>query len=122
MEEYGINRKPATGEPKKKRTQSQKKTRRRTEPKEGGGKLLLDEERETGAVSLRVYAKYGKAMGGFRWVGLCGRVCVITQGANVANSLFLGYWSGNSIAGFEQGDYMAVYACESKSARYTLEI
>ena len=76
----------------------------------GGGKLLLDEEREIGAVSWRVYAKYGKAMGSWSWVGLCAGLLCFTQAANVGNTLFLGYWSGSEISGFRQGDYMAVYA------------
>ena len=76
----------------------------------GGGKLLLDEEREVGAVSWRVYAKYGQAMGGFIWVGLCAALLCFTQAATVGNTLFLGFWSGSQIPGFQMGDYMAVYA------------
>ena len=81
-------------------------------PTGGGGKLLLDEERETGAVSWRVYAKYGQAMGSWSWVGLCAAMLCLTQAATVGNSLFLGFWSGSEIHGFRQGDYMAIYACE----------
>lgn len=84
-------------------------------PTGGGGKLLLDEEREVGAVSWRVYAKYGKAMGSWSWVGLCAVLLCFTQAANVGNSLFLGFWSGGEIEGFSQGDYMAIYAGQSKS-------
>jgi ATP-binding cassette subfamily C (CFTR/MRP) protein 1 len=81
--------------------------------KSGGGKLLLDEERELGAVSWRVYAKYGKAMGSWPWIGLIGTFLVLTQAANVGNSLFLGFWSGSEINGFGQGDYMGIYAGQS---------
>lgn len=28
----------------------------------------------------------------------------------VGNNLFLGFWTANSLKGFRQGDYMAVYA------------
>ena len=104
MEEFG-----STGTQTEKA--EEKEPEKKDKPTEGGGKFLLDEEREIGAVSLRVYLKYGKAMGGWRWVGLCAVFLCVTQGANVANSLFLGFWSGNSIASFKQGDYMAVYAC-----------
>ena len=89
-------------------TQEEEKTDR---PTTGGGKLYLDEEREVGAISWRVYSKYGAAMGGWRWVMLCAGFLCFTQAANVGNSLFLGFWSGGSIKGFQQGDYMAVYAC-----------
>ena len=82
-------------------------------PKGAGGKLLLDEEREIGAVSWRVYAKYAKAMGSWKWVGLCGGLLCCTQAATVGNSLFLGFWSGSEIKGFAQGDYMAIYAGKS---------
>lgn len=80
-------------------------------PGGGGGKLLLDEEREIGAVSWRVYSKYGAAMGSWSWVGLCAAFLCFTQAANVGNSLFLGFWTGSEIGGFRQGDYMAIYAC-----------
>jgi ATP-binding cassette subfamily C (CFTR/MRP) protein 1 len=83
--------------------------------KSGGGKLLLDEERELGAVSWRVYAKYGKAMGSWPAVSIIFFFLGMTQAANVGNSLFLGFWSGGEIKGFKQGDYMAIYAGESLS-------
>lgn len=91
-------------------------------PVGGGGKLLLDEEREIGAVSWRVYTKYGQAMGSWAWVALCASLLCFTQGANVANSLFLGFWSGGTIHGFKQGDYMAVYAGEAKPCFHFLAL
>ena len=83
--------------------------------KHGGGKLLLDEERNTGSVSLQVYLKYLRAVDSWWYVGLCTTWLVLVQASNVGNSLFLGYWSGSEIAGFSQGQYMAVYAGESTS-------
>ncbi|KAK4686687.1 hypothetical protein P7C73_g3435, partial [Tremellales sp. Uapishka_1] len=76
----------------------------------GGGKLILDEERETGAVSWRVYGNYAKAMGSWPAVCLCFTFLILTQAATVGNTLFLGFWSGDEIAGFSQGAYMGVYA------------
>jgi ATP-binding cassette, subfamily C (CFTR/MRP), member 1 len=87
-----------------------KKDKASKDPKEPAVKLLLDEEREVGAVSWRVYGKYGSAMGGFVWVGLVAFLLCFTQAATVGNSMFLGYWSGSEIHGFQQGDYMGVYA------------
>ena len=76
----------------------------------GGTKFLLDEERETGAVSWKVYGQYGKAMGGWIWVAIVAFWLCLTQAATVGNTLFLGFWSGSEISGFRQGDYMGVYA------------
>ncbi len=106
MIEFGSSSSPALEE-----TIDEKPTKPKVKtPTGGGGKLLLDEEREIGAVSWRVYAKYGKAMGSWSWVGLCAALLCFTQAANVGNSLFLGFWSGGEIKGFKQGDYMAIYA------------
>jgi hypothetical protein len=33
-----------------------------------------------------------------------------SQAAQVGNTLMLGFWSGDEIAGFSMGEYMAVYA------------
>ena len=35
----------------------------------------------------------------------------------VGNNLFLGFWTSQSIHGFRQGDYMAVYAALGKNPR-----
>ncbi len=73
-------------------------------------KLMMDEERNTGSVEWSVYKGFLKAMGSIFWplsalVFLC-----LAQAANVGNTLFLGFWSGSEIAGFQQGDYMGIYA------------
>jgi ATP-binding cassette subfamily C (CFTR/MRP) protein 1 len=72
------------------------------------------EERETGSVSWQVYKSYARDTGSYMWVGIIAVLLLCGQAANVANVLFLGYWSANSIEGFSQGGYMAVYAGESK--------
>ncbi|RSH93382.1 hypothetical protein EHS25_007738 [Saitozyma podzolica] len=68
------------------------------------------EERETGSVSWQVYKSYARDTGSYMWVGIIAVLLLCGQAANVANVLFLGYWSANSIEGFSQGEYMAVYA------------
>ncbi|KAI0746725.1 multidrug resistance-associated ABC transporter [Daedaleopsis nitida] len=72
--------------------------------------LMQDEERLTGAVSSSVYTKYFRFAGGalvfpllFIWVFLA-------QASQVANNLFLGFWTSATIHGFSQGDYMGTYA------------
>jgi hypothetical protein len=49
-------------------------------------------------------------MGSLAWVWLFFACLIGTQVASVGNTLFLGYWSGNEINGFSEGQYMAIYA------------
>ncbi|TFK36263.1 multidrug resistance-associated ABC transporter [Crucibulum laeve] len=72
--------------------------------------LMQTEERETGAVSWAVYRKYLRFAGGLIWAPAILGLLILTQGAQVGNNLFLGFWTDKSIPGFEQGQYMAVYA------------
>lgn len=78
-------------------------------------KLMLDEERETGEVKWAVYDKYIRAMGSGWWAVVIAASLLLEQGATVGNSLLLGFWSGGSIEGFAQGEYMAAYAGEPVS-------
>ncbi|KAJ9119778.1 hypothetical protein QFC22_003488 [Naganishia vaughanmartiniae] len=73
-------------------------------------KIHMDEEREEGAISGKTYAAYGKAMmkGG---PIMCALVCIaLSECAQVGNTLSLGFWSSSSIKGFQQGQYMGIYA------------
>jgi hypothetical protein len=72
----------------------------------------LEEERETGPVSWQVYTDYVRATGSWIWIIVSASFLIMTQIVNVANSLFLGYWSGDDF-GLDQGMYMIVYAGES---------
>lgn len=76
-------------------------------------RLMLDEERETGEVKWAVYTKYIRAMGSPWWAVIIAATLFLEQGATVGNSFLLGFWSGGSISGFAQGQYMAAYAGES---------
>lgn len=108
MEEFG-----STAMEKAEDEDEEKTTKKTTAkgPKETA-KFMLDEERELGAVSWRIYSKYFKAMNSWwrPWFALV--VYLAVQGCTVGNTLFLGFWSGKEIKGFEQGDYMAIYAGE----------
>ena len=77
------------------------------------GKLIMDEERNFGSIKWSTYNKYCLAIGSWWYVVGFLSILVLGQAAQVGNSLFLGYWSANSIGGFSQGQYMAVYAGES---------
>jgi len=78
--------------------------------KEGVFKLMQDEERNTGAVSWAIYASFFQAMGNYWYPMLSLILLCLAQVATVGNTLILGFWSGNAIAGFRQGDYMGIYA------------
>ncbi|OBZ77828.1 Oligomycin resistance ATP-dependent permease YOR1 [Grifola frondosa] len=79
-------------------------------PKAEQVKLMQTEERVTGSVSYAVYTKYLRFAGGILWAPFIVLLLVLSQGAQVANNLFLGFWTAESISGFTQGDYMGVYA------------
>ncbi|KAI1798261.1 multidrug resistance-associated ABC transporter [Ganoderma leucocontextum] len=74
-----------------------------------GQKLMQDEERLTGAVTWSVYSKYIAFAGDWTILPLL-LLVVLSQGAQVANTLFLGFWTSSSIHGFTQRDYMGTYA------------
>ncbi|KII85509.1 hypothetical protein PLICRDRAFT_145262 [Plicaturopsis crispa FD-325 SS-3] len=78
--------------------------------KKADAALMQAEERNTGAVSIETYSKYLKFAGGIVWAPIFVLLLVLSQGAAVGNNLFLGFWTAESIHGFKQGDYMAVYA------------
>jgi len=73
--------------------------------------LEEDEEREVGAVSWKVYTEYIRATGSWFWVSASAMFLLLTQLVNLANSLFLGWWSSDEF-GMEENLYMAVYAGE----------
>ncbi|TFY55007.1 hypothetical protein EVJ58_g8525 [Rhodofomes roseus] len=72
--------------------------------------LMQEEERLTGSVSWKTYGAFFRYAGGLAWAPLLLLLVALMQGAQVANNLFLGYWTAGSIKGFNQGDYMGTYA------------
>lgn len=72
--------------------------------------LMQIEERNTGAVTWSTYASYLRYAGSLVWAPTILLLLVASQAASVGNNLFLGFWTAESIKGFSQGDYMAVYA------------
>ncbi|EIW55759.1 multidrug resistance-associated ABC transporter [Trametes versicolor FP-101664 SS1] len=79
-------------------------------PEKAHQTLMQEEERLTGAVAASVYTKYFKYAGGVTVFPLIMLFLVLSQGAQVANNLFLGFWTSQSVKGFDQGDYMGTYA------------
>ncbi|KAL8287248.1 hypothetical protein RQP46_003700 [Phenoliferia psychrophenolica] len=75
-----------------------------------GAKLMQDEERETGSISWSVYTHYFRSMGTVWWGPILFALYGMAQICTVGNSIFLGFWSAQSITGFSEGEYMAIYA------------
>jgi ATP-binding cassette subfamily C (CFTR/MRP) protein 1 len=73
-------------------------------------KLLLDEERKVGSVGWATYTRYSRNIDSNSLIILIFVFLVGSQVMTSGNSLFLGFWSGNQINGFSNGQYMAVYA------------
>ncbi|KAE9399630.1 multidrug resistance-associated ABC transporter [Gymnopus androsaceus JB14] len=78
--------------------------------KEANAALMQIEERNLGAVSWRTYGKYLQFAGGVWWAPFMLLMLILAQAAQVGNNLFLGFWTAESIPGFGQSQYMAVYA------------
>lgn len=72
--------------------------------------LMTIEDRATGAVTAKTYAGYFKAGGSLAWGPMIALFLVMTQSAQVANNLFLGWWASESLPGFNNADYMGAYA------------
>ncbi|PPQ67201.1 hypothetical protein CVT24_011272 [Panaeolus cyanescens] len=72
--------------------------------------LMQLEERNTGSVSWNIYKQYFENAGGLRWLPLLAFLLIVTEGNNVATTLVLGFWTGNTLHNFSQRGYMALYA------------
>lgn len=73
-------------------------------------KIHLDEERNTGTLSWRVYMAYFNAMSADGYLLIALSSLVLAQCSQVGTTLFLGFWSASTIPGFRNGQYMGVYA------------
>ncbi|KZT29932.1 multidrug resistance-associated ABC transporter [Neolentinus lepideus HHB14362 ss-1] len=113
MDEYGSLEKEdeeekAEGKPGKKDVYE--KSAIKAESGQAQAALMQVEERVTGAVTMTTYKKYLRYAGGLYWAPFIFTMLTLMQGASVANNLFLGFWTAESIPGFTQGSYMGVYA------------
>ena len=71
--------------------------------------LMQQEERAVGSVSWDIYREYIKASGSIGNLGLVIFTVAIAQGANIATSLWLSWWTSNKFD-FATGKYIGVYA------------
>ncbi|GAO49019.1 hypothetical protein SAICODRAFT_7613 [Saitoella complicata NRRL Y-17804] len=74
-----------------------------------GKGLMQAEERNTGAVKLEVYTTFARSGGGLWVIPAILALVAVTQCANVANNLWLSYWSEDRF-GKSNGFYIGIYS------------
>ncbi|KAB8337215.1 hypothetical protein FH972_021517 [Carpinus fangiana] len=84
----------------------QKKQKRSKKP---AAALMQTEERAVSNVSASVYAAYVRASGGMWVLPLVIILLVTSQGANIATSLWLSWWTSDKF-GYSTGAYIGIYA------------
>ncbi|KAJ6528504.1 multidrug resistance-associated ABC transporter [Mycena capillaripes] len=72
--------------------------------------LMQVEERNTGAVTWTVYRRYLVYAGSAMWAFIVAALLISDQGSSTMSSIFLGWWTSQTIKDFTQGQYMGVYA------------
>ncbi|KAF5360296.1 hypothetical protein D9758_009166 [Tetrapyrgos nigripes] len=110
MEEYGSLEQEKEKEMKEGKPGEFKVSDDKKEKEKKAAALMQEEERNTGAVSWSTYKKYLQYAGGVTWGPFIIFILTLAQVSQVGNTLFLGFWTGMTIPGFRQGQYMAVYA------------
>ncbi|KAF9262693.1 multidrug resistance-associated ABC transporter [Marasmius fiardii PR-910] len=92
------------------RKSAQDATLKGPEEKKLAEALMQEEERMTGAVTWNTYAQYLRHAGSILWAPVILFLMVLTQSSEVGNNLTLGFWTSMSIKGFDNGEYMGLYA------------
>ncbi|EJD45444.1 ATP-dependent bile acid permease [Auricularia subglabra TFB-10046 SS5] len=72
--------------------------------------LMQEEDRVLGQVQFSTYKKYFRAAGGVAWMPWLLACLTLGQVLQVADNLFLGFWTGQTIRGFGNAEYIAIYA------------
>jgi ABC-type multidrug transport system fused ATPase/permease subunit len=70
--------------------------------------LMTTEERAVSSVGWTVYAAYIKAAGGYWVAPLIGILLILTQGSNIATSLWLSWWTSNALD-YPNGYYVSAW-------------
>jgi ABC-type multidrug transport system fused ATPase/permease subunit len=84
--------------------EEEKKDSKKRKKKASG--LMTTEERAVASVGWNVYAAYIKAAGGYWVAPLVGSFLVLTQASNIATSLWLSWWTADSLK-FPEGVYVS---------------
>lgn len=74
-----------------------------------GAALMQQEERAVKSVSWGVYAAYIRASGSLLYGPMVILILIISQGSNIATSLWLSFWTSNKF-GYSTGTYIGTYA------------
>ncbi|TVY81597.1 Multidrug resistance protein fer6, partial [Lachnellula suecica] len=86
--------------------ESEKKT---TKKKRKGGALMQAEERAVKSVPWSVYVDYVRASGSLLNAPMVVVFLIMSQGANIATSLWLSWWTSDKF-GYSKGVYIGIYA------------
>lgn len=90
--------------------EDEKKTAKKTKKKKPAAALMQEEDRATKAVDWDVWLAYLRAGGGL-WVGpVVVLLLILSQGANIATSLWLSWWTSNKY-GYSEGAYVSTARC-----------
>ncbi|GAB7349652.1 hypothetical protein MBLNU459_g0328t1 [Dothideomycetes sp. NU459] len=89
--------------------EGEKKAITKKEVKKPGAALMQAEERAVKSVSFKIYKAYIEASGSLLMAPLIIGVLVLSQGANIATSLWLSWWTSNKFH-YSTGTYIGVYA------------
>jgi ATP-binding cassette subfamily C (CFTR/MRP) protein 1 len=73
------------------------------------GALMQVEERAVKSVPWSVYSSYIRASGSIFNLGIVVGLLIISQGTNIATSLWLSYWTSDKF-GYSTGTYIGIYA------------
>lgn len=86
-----------------------KKDSKKRRDQKRGAALMQAEDRAVKSVSWSVYAAYIRASGSIFFGPLVILFLIISQGANIATSLWLSWWTSDAF-GFSTGQYIGAYA------------
>ena len=89
--------------------EDEKKAAKKRKQAKRGAALMQQEERAVKSVGLSVYAAYIRASGSLLFGPLVLILLIISQGANIATSLWLSWWTSNKW-GYSTGAYIGIYA------------
>ncbi|KAL8810833.1 MAG: hypothetical protein Q9223_002066 [Gallowayella weberi] len=89
--------------------EEEKKDTKKRKVSKRGAALMQSEERAVRSVPWRVYKAYIEASGSILNAPLVIFLLILSQGANIATSLWLSYWTSNKF-GYSTGVYIGIYA------------
>ena len=89
--------------------EDKKKDAKKRKNQKRGAALMQAEDRAVKSVSWSVYAAYIRASGSILFGPLVILLLIISQGANIATSLWLSWWTSDKF-GYSTGQYIGVYA------------